>query len=340
MIVDVHAHVLVPELARGPGRTEPWRPEASRPASGPTVVSLRGRVLTSVVAEMCDVDAILDASAAIGVDHVVLSPWVAVLPDGLDPAAAAEVCQVQNQALAGAVAAHPGRLDAFGAVTLARPEAAADQVAAAVAAGLVGVEVTPKVGGDWLGADRFSPFWAAAEQAGAAVFVHPATQGLGLDVLGQHYLWNAVGNPVETAVGAAHLVLSGVLERHPGLVVILAHGGGVLPAVAGRLGRAARVRPETAAKLKEGLAPSLQRLYFDTIVHDTATLASLVAWAGSDHVLLGSDRPFDMGTPDPVGEVRALGLDPGDEARILGGNAAGLLGLGSDSVAGPAPAPA
>jgi aminocarboxymuconate-semialdehyde decarboxylase len=79
---------------------------------------------------------------------------------------------------------------------------------------------------------------------------------------------------------------------------------------------------------------SLRRLYYDTVTHDADLLRALVDYAGADHVLLGSDRPFDMGTADPVGEVRALGLDAGAERAVLGGNAAALLGLGEVEAAG------
>jgi len=160
--------------------------------------------------------------------------------------------------------------------------------------------------------------------------VHPTTRGLpGQPALDERYLWNSVGNPLETAITAAHLVTAGVLERYPRLRILLAHGGGGLHAVRGRLRRAHQVRPEAAARAPAGPDASLRRLYYDSLTHDQALLAGLVGYAGAGQVLLGSDRPFDMGTDDPAGEVRALGLDPAEEELILGGNAARLLGLGA-----------
>jgi aminocarboxymuconate-semialdehyde decarboxylase len=79
--------------------------------------------------------------------------------------------------------------------------------------------------------------------------------------------------------------------------------------------------------LREAPDASLARLYHDTVTHDPVLLRRLIEDAGPDHVLLGSDRPFDMGSDDPVGEVRALGLPAEAEAAVLGGNAARLLGL-------------
>ncbi|HEV3290083.1 MAG TPA: amidohydrolase family protein, partial [Streptosporangiaceae bacterium] len=170
------------------------------------------------------------------------------------------------------------------------------------------------------------PFWAAAEAAGALVFIHPASQGLGMPALAGYYLWNSVGNPLETAVTAAHIAVSGVLERHPDLRVVLAHGGGALPVVRGRLRRAFAVREEARARARAGPDESLRRFYYDTVTHDRDLLADLVRYAGAGQVVLGTDRPFDMGTDDPVAEVRALGLG-GAEDLVLGGNAARLLGL-------------
>jgi aminocarboxymuconate-semialdehyde decarboxylase len=192
--------------------------------------------------------------------------------------------------------------------------------------GIKGAEIPSSVGGTYLGDPAFAPFWAAAEATGALIFIHPTTRGLGIPALDQHYLWNSVGNPLETTITAAHLAATGVLERHPGLKILLAHGGGALPALRGRLRRAHAVRAEARSGAPGGPGESLRRLWFDSLTHDAGVLAGLVAWAGADRVVLGSDRPFDMGADDPVAGVRDLRLGT-DEELILGGNAARLLGL-------------
>jgi aminocarboxymuconate-semialdehyde decarboxylase len=196
--------------------------------------------------------------------------------------------------------------------------------------GLCGVEVPASVAGCYVGEQQFEPFWAAAAATGALVFIHPTTTGLGLPALADHYLWNSVGNPLETTIAAAQLVLSGVLERHPGLTVLLAHGGGALLALRGRLRRAAAVRPEAVADGARDVDDLLRRLYFDSLTHDQAVLADLVAFAGAGHVLLGSDRPFDMGSERPADEIRALRLSPAAERQITGGNAGRLLHMTTD----------
>jgi aminocarboxymuconate-semialdehyde decarboxylase len=259
------------------------------------------RVPPAAVGEFHDVDRILEQT---GADRVVLSPWVKLLD------------REQNAALATLVS---DRAAVLGAV----PDMSAGGVRAALDTGLAGVEVPAKVDGDYLGADRFEPFWAAAEATGALVFVHPSTRGFAGPE--DYYLWNTVGNPLETTLTAAHLVMAGVLERHPDLRVVLAHGGGAVLALRGRLRHAHERIGPARARLREPVEDSLRRLYFDTVTHDPAVLRALVEFAGADRVLLGSDHPFDMGDPDPVATVRAAGLDPAAEAAILGGNAERLL---------------
>jgi aminocarboxymuconate-semialdehyde decarboxylase len=261
-----------------------------------------------------------------GIGHLLLSPWVRLLPFEYPLAEAREICRVQNDALTALVAADPGRFSALGAVPLQDPVTAARDLRTLVAGGLAGVELTPGIDGRYLGEDAFWPFWEVAEETGAVLFIHPATRGLALPVFEDYYLWNSVANPVETAIAAAHLVMAGVLERYPALKIVLAHGGGALWAIRGRLRRAYSQVPAARSRLRDAPDASLARLYHDTVTHDPALLRRLIDDAGPDHVLLGSDRPFDMGSDDPVGEVRALGLPAEAEAAVLGGNAARLLG--------------
>lgn len=329
MIVDVHAHVIAHEVTREAGGVERWRPSV-RWKDGMQIVELDGREIRSAVREFVRVDRIVEEAEGIGVEHVVLSPWVNLLPYALENDEALEVCRIQNAALAAAAAAHPGRVSALAAVPLQDPAlAAAELVEAMAAPGVVGAEVAASVRGTYLGDDRFEPFWEAAESSGALVLVHPTTKGFDLPVFGEHYLWNTVANPVETAVTGAHLVMAGVLERYPDLRVVLAHGGGALLALRGRLRHAHTFQPQARERLEDPPDASLRRLHYDTVAHDTDLLRALVAYAGADHVLLGSDHPFDMGTTRPVEEVRELGLSPDDEAAVLGGNAERLMRLGS-----------
>jgi aminocarboxymuconate-semialdehyde decarboxylase len=299
MVVDVHAHVIVPGL----GAEVFWE-------DGKQVVRFAGKEIRAAVREFVDLDRILEEQDRACVDKVVLCPWVTLL--GREP-------ERQNEALARLVGE---RVAVLGTADPDEPEA----LAALMEDGrLSGVEIAASVGGDYLGHERFGDFWAAAEETQALVFVHPTTRGFDLPVFDDYYLWNAVGNPVETTITAAHMVMAGVLEAHPGLRVVLAHAGGAVLTLRGRLRHAHSFQPQARAHLGESTEDSLRRFYYDTITHDEELLRAVVEFAGADRVLLGSDYPFDMGLERPAEPVRALGLPPEEETAILGGNALRLL---------------
>jgi aminocarboxymuconate-semialdehyde decarboxylase len=280
LIIDAHCHVIVAEMMTSAVPAH-WRPAISV-EDGRQVVTFRGRELRSIVAEFTDTEVMASQAAAGGVDHLLLSPWIMLVPVEAGLAEATKVCRVQNEGLSRAAA--DGRVSALGAVPL--------QDAAAAAAELEYLMRLP---------------------------------GFELPALGDYYLWNSAGNPLETAITAAHLAATGVLERYPRLRILLAHGGGGLMSIRGRLRQAFAARPEARARSADGPDAALRRFYFDTVTHDRALLADLVGYAGADHLLLGSDRPFDMGSDQPAEEVRALRLSDFDERSILGGNASRLL---------------
>jgi aminocarboxymuconate-semialdehyde decarboxylase len=324
MTFDVHAHVIVPEISGD----EAWQPRIWRDEGGEQVVELGGKQIRAAVQEFVDIDAILAAQDEAGVDRVLLCPWVPLLYYDAEPEEGLARARIQNDALSRLVGAHRERVAALGALPLQDPELAADELRALMDGGaLSGVEVAASVRGVFLGDDRFEPFWAAAASTGALVFVHPTTRGFDSPAFRDYYLWNTVANPLETATTAAHMVVAGVMERHPGLRVLLAHGGGALLAVRGRMRHAHGFQPQAAARLRESPDDSIRRFYFDTLTHDEGLLRALIDYVGPDHVLLGSDYPFDMGDARHVDTVCGLGLAPEVEAAILAGNAERLLGL-------------
>ena len=316
MTFDVHAHVIVGD--------EPWRPRVYRDEAGAQVVEMDGKQIRSAVAEFVDIDGILAAQDEAGVERVLLSPWVPLLDYDAEPDEGLARARSQNDALADLARQHPDRIAALGAVPLQDPELAAVELEGLMGQ-LRGVEVAASVRGVFLGDDRFEPFWEAAEAASALVFVHPTTRGFDSPAFQDYYLWNTVGNPLETAVTAAHMVMAGVMERHPELRILLAHGGGALPALRGRLRYAHRFQPQARSRLRESPDESIRRFYFDSLTHDDALLRALIDYVGADHVLLGSDYPFDMGDARQVKNVRALGLAPEVEHAILAGNAERIL---------------
>ncbi len=289
MIVDAHAHVIVPGL----GADVEW-------TAGAQIVRHGGREIRSALREFSDVSRIVEEQDASGVDVVVLAPWVNLCGVEVDR---------QNEALASYVS---DRVWALG--TAETPE----QLVELMRDGrLCGVEIPATLLGD----NSFDELCSAAEETGALVFVHPSTRGFALPVMEEHYLWNTLGNPFETTVNAARFVLSGMADRHRSARILLAHGGGALPALRGRLAHEADVHG-TGIDVRAAIG----RFYVDTVVHDVEVLRGLVDFVGAERVLLGSDYPFDMGVERPTEIVRALQLPAEDEAAILGGNAKRLLG--------------
>jgi len=275
---------------------------------------------------MTDVTARLAAMDAQGVDVQLVSPSPSHYHYWADEETAEKVFRLANEATAAHCAQAPGRLHGLGLVPLQHPELAVLALEHALEQGLSGVEISSHAPGRELSDPAYEPFWARAAETGAIVFLHPF--GCTLDErLDQWYLSNVVGQPVENAVALSHLIFSGVLDRHPGLKLIAAHGGGYLPTHVGRSDHAWSARSDAGAGCAHLPSSYLKRLYFDSLVHDPHVLRELVRAAGADRVLLGSDYAFDMGTEDPVAALRGARLPDADFHAIRGANAAALLDL-------------
>jgi aminocarboxymuconate-semialdehyde decarboxylase len=340
-IVDVHAHLSLPELQAYVQQEEPigLAAQAALEArrNGPESLANSGVMvqdrwprLTQLPLRLADMD-------ATGVDIQVVSPTPVHYYYFARPEVAMTVARRSNEAIRDLVAEAPTRLRGLGSVPLQHPDLMVEALEhAVVQCGLLGVQIgsyaptfrTEPTASDAtdttveLSDPRLEPFWASAERLGAIVFLHP--YGCSLDErLDRFYLANTVSQPAENAVALSHLIVAGVLDRYPGLKLIAAHGGGYLPTTLGRSDRAWSVRPEAHGCARP---PSsyLSSLYFDSLVHSPRELRALVEAAGADHVLMGSDYPFDMGSDDPVGEVRAAGLDETAQAQILSGTARAL----------------
>ncbi|HEU5422001.1 MAG TPA: amidohydrolase family protein, partial [Nitrolancea sp.] len=222
--------------------------------------------------------------------------------------------QLLNQGIAEAAAAYPEEFVGFATVPLQDGVAAAAELERGAALGLRGVEILSSVNGVGLDDPSLEPFWETAAWLAMPILIHPSYVA-GTERLGPYYLRNLLGNPTETANAGARLIFGGVLERHPTLKVILAHGGGSLPQIIGRLQHGAEVR----AECRHARSPreQLGNLYFDTIVFDPLILRHLVELAGAERVVLGTDYPFDMGETRPLEFVAGAGLADADVETIL-----------------------
>ncbi|MEU2339165.1 amidohydrolase family protein [Streptomyces sp. NPDC006654] len=324
--VDVHAHVLLPEVEALvgdlPGLAEAKALDARR--NGPAALAVSGPMVRERIPKLTDPAARLAAMDAQGVDVQLVSPSPSHYHYWADEETAEKVYRLANEATAAHCSVAPGRLRGLGLAPLQHPRQAVHALEHAMEQGLLGVEISSHAPGRELSDPAYEPFWTGAEETGAIVFLHPF--GCTLDErLDRWYLSNTVGQPVENAVALSHLIFSGVLDRHPGLRLIAAHGGGYLPTHIGRSDHAWQARSDAGAGCARLPSSYLRRLYFDSLVHDPHVLRELVRAVGPERVLLGSDFPFDMGTDDPLGALRAAGLSDTDFHAVRGGNAAALL---------------
>ena len=327
MIIDLHAH-YVPrsflEAIEKEGR--PFGATLRQDGDDPTIL-LGGRPYGPITRHYHETKPRLAEMDKAGVDMQVLSlnpPMVYWADTGLG----SRLARLYNDELAAAVAGRPDRLAGLATVPLQHVPAAVEELTRAVRQlGLRGVYIGSNICGKDLDHPDLFPFFETAEALRAPVFIHPIDI-LGVERLRAYYLHNGLGNPFDTAVAAARLIFGGVLSRLPRLQVCLAHAGGALPYLIGRLDRVHRVRAEARGNLRRAPSTYLRRFTFDTITHHEPALRYLIGLVGADRVALGTDYRFDMGTSDPVGVVRGLRpLSRADRSAILGGVAAKLLKL-------------
>jgi aminocarboxymuconate-semialdehyde decarboxylase len=305
MKTDVHNHVIprpVLELFR------------TVPAYGVEITPDRwhggNHVDFELLPSFVDVDAKLTELEVNGIDRAVLSAAPPLFYYELEPDLAGPLCAAANAGMAEFHASVPNRLWWMAHVPLQEPDLAiAVLEEAAGERGCVGVEVGSSIAGRRLDEPEFEPFWAAAERLSMPVMIHPDPTYTSIESLAPFYLRNVIGMPLETTITIMRLIAAGVLERHPGLRILLVHGGGYFPYQGGRLKHAVTVRPELASSPADPWA-ALDQLWFDIVTHDAEALEYLVSRVGSGHVVLGTDLPFDMALRDPVTHVvDALGPD-------------------------------
>ena len=239
----------------------------------------------------------------------------------------AEIAKYLNDNIAAAVNEFPLRFVALGTVPLQSPELAVVELERCKEIGLVGVEIGTNVNQLNLGESQFSDFFAACEELGMAVFVHPWDM-MGQQDMQKYWLPWLVGMPAEVSRAICSLIFSGVLEKLPRLRICFAHGGGAFPATLGRIDHGFNVRPDLCA-VDNPHSPRkyLSRLYFDSLVHEAAKLDYLVKLIGADQIMLGSDYPFPLGEAEPGKLIESMPYDDEIRQMLLHGAALNWLGL-------------
>lgn len=327
MVIDVHAHAIpsqvVEALRRDDGRCGVT---VGQDDGGGKAIFVGSRKAGAVRQHLVDLPARLAAMDAGGIDVQLVASWIGIAAYDLPPEQGRRWARLFNDSLQEMMAEHPARFLGLCNVPLQDGEGAATELRRAVAAGMVGAEIATTVDGKELDDRSLEPFWSAAEELQCIVVLHPDLSLPGRENA-RYLLNNLVGNGAETTIAISHMLFGGVLERHPDLRLCVAHGGAHLPYQAGRLDHGYRAAPKVTAKNTSQLpSDQLKRLYYDTVTHSPDVLRFLIDFAGPEHVVLGSDYPFEMGQPDPVNFVRGLpGLSPDDAERILWRNTQQLI---------------
>ena len=308
--VDIHAHCVFPEvsdLLTGTPFSDvgfaPWQ------ALGPER---------------------LDSMNQLGIDYQALSInrywWY-----GADRTLAADVVRFHDENLASWVNEHPDRFVALTSPALQYPELAAEQLEYAMGElGHGGASVGGHCNNESLSDPKYDPFWAKAEELGAAVFMHP-NNSMNLiredGLAGRGDLGNIIGNPLETTTFLTRLMFDGTLDKFPGLKVVGAHGGGYLPSYLSRTEVACEVR-NNANCLNTRLPSEYlkDQILVDTMVFSDEGLRHLVAEMGANQIVYGTDLPFNW--PDTLDLVlNASFLSDEEKIAIVGGNLVELLGI-------------
>lgn len=267
------------------------------------------------------------------------NPWLDFLPAPEQ----VEMAALLNDDMEGVCAASGGRLLAFGVVPQQVDAAVAEMERLATLPHVRGLILsTAGLGGKGLDDPGMLPFYQAAERLGLVIFLHPH-YGVG----NEHYhayghaLFLALGFTFESTVAVSQLVLSGLLDRVPALKLLLAHAGGTLPFLAGRLDSCVAHDLAISKRLEHAPSVYLKRFYYDAIAYHAPALQCLLDFVGPEQVVFGTDNPFfppdvdggdaelrEADWPSTLSNYEAMvDMDARVQSAILRENAEKLLGL-------------
>jgi aminocarboxymuconate-semialdehyde decarboxylase len=326
--VDMHAHVVIP---RATELAQPHLNQATVPLdhfSTPETKALMAKQAADIREGIRDSDVRFKTMDDMGVDMQLICPAPPQIYYTIPVEIAVQANRIINDGIAAYVGRHPDRLVALGGVPLQDGNEAAKELERCMTQlKFKGVEVLTNVGGKELSDPAFAPFWKKAEELSALVLIHP-NGFTHAERFTRFYFNNVIGNPLDTTVALHYLIFDGVFERHPNLKVLAVHGGGYLGAYSGRIDHAWGARSDSHGSLPKPPGHYLRKnVYFDTVVFTAHQLEALVKTFGVDHVVMGTDYPFDMADFDPIEHVVETRFDAATTAAICGGNAKRLLGL-------------
>jgi aminocarboxymuconate-semialdehyde decarboxylase len=316
-VIDFHVHSLEREVVRASTNKTVFTGFGANPVDEPRPGA------RALLERMFEPLSIIEDMDARGIDlSVITSSTVLQGTSWASPNDDLALCQRCNDQSAQWVQAHPNRLIGSAVLPLQHPGLALRELERSCTMGLRVVNASSSYNGTYLGDPVFKEFWVEIAARGITVWVHP--EGVRDPWFQRYGLWNSLGQSIEETRCMASLIYEGVMTRHPGLKVVMAHGGGYFPHYMGRVDRNAANRPDSVRHL-EGFKPSdlLKQFYYDTCVYDPRVLRALIERVGVSQLVMGSDYP--VGEKDPVGWLRSAGLEGEALAEVSGGNAARLL---------------
>ncbi|HEY2755324.1 MAG TPA: amidohydrolase family protein [Pseudolabrys sp.] len=330
--IDIHTHIVPAEFPAYAGKHVTQFGGAQWPAMAVAHdchhkhVMIDGKNFRTVNDACWDVGRRIAAMSEMGIARQVLSPMPELLSYWLPLEDAVPLTRHVNDTIAAMVARAPDRFIGLGGVPMQDPDVAARELERLMHDGFRGVELGSNINGAPLGDPRFEAFFAAAEEMGAAIFVHALHPSGKERIVGPPGLMAYVGFPLETAYAIASLITGGTLTRHPRLRLAFSHGGGAFASILPRLRHGWAIKPEFAELMGASPQEHARRLYYDTLVYDAHTLRHLIDTFGVRQLCLGTDFPFDIHERAPVEAVAALQLSDGDVKLLRHDNAARFLG--------------
>lgn len=324
MIIDAHAHFVPQALLDAAAAQRSFPSVKVINENGGVRFAFAGQeAKRPVPAGMSDVERRHRWLGDRGIDKQVVGGWLDMFGYDLPPEEGLEWSRFLNAHMLKATAEIPF-LVPLATVPMQSGKFAAQVLEEALDAGFHGAMIgtQPKGASGVLDDPDLEPFWEVASARKAALFVHP-TFGARDDRLKAYGLVSAVGRVTDTTLAVARLLYSGHLVRHPGVNLVISHGGAALPMIFGRLKRSFATAPAQNADP----APGFHKLYFDSVVYDASTIGFIRDVAGADHVVMGTDEPFAIAEQQPVKLIDACGFDAADRAAITGGTAAALFGI-------------
>ena len=322
MIIDIHAYIVERDYLDA--LTDLWGLSAQSPAPGHTLLRRDGHTAAWYRDEMFDIDRRLGEMDRKGVDMRILSlstPNVYVWEGD----AQIRMARAMNDATAGLCRAHPDRFAGLASLPMGDVEAALVELDRALdELDMVGVMIGSNIDGVTMNDTRFEPLWERINRRRVAVVEHPMFPANTQD-MEEFELPLRVGFVFDTTLAATRMIYSGIFERYPDFPYIMAHTGGTLLMVIERLDNGYRMFPDCREHISEPPSHYAKRLYYDTASFFAPALKMALDFVGPEHLLWGTDDPF---IDSDQAHVTELGLPAAEEAKILGGNAARLLGLG------------